>query len=113
MGFAAMQLSGPHIFGPPADPDECRRVLERVVELGIDHIDTSDFYGPHLTNELIRDTLSPYPCDLVLVLVTKVGARRDDEGAGCRPSPPTRSAAPCTTTSAGSGSRPWVRSTCA
>ena len=78
MGFGAMQLSGPHIFGPPADPAECRRVLERAIELGIDHIDTSDFYGPHVTNDLIRETLSPYPDDLVLV--TKVGARRDDQG---------------------------------
>ena len=78
MGFGAMQLSGPHVFGPPADAAECRRVLERALELGVDHIDTSDFYGPHVTNELIRETLAPYPEDLVLV--TKVGARRDDQG---------------------------------
>lgn len=78
MGFGAMQLSGPHIFGPPADPAQCRRVLERAIELGVDHIDTSDYYGPHVTNDLIRETLSPYPDDLVLV--TKVGARRDEAG---------------------------------
>jgi len=79
MGYGAMQLSGPHIFGPPADPAEARRVLERAIELGIDHIDTSDFYGPHVTNDLIRETLHPYPSELVLV--TKVGARRDDQGS--------------------------------
>ena len=78
MGYGAMQLSGPHIFGPPADPDECRRVLERALELGVDHIDTSDYYGPYVVNDLIRETLAPYPDDLVLV--TKVGARRDEEG---------------------------------
>jgi pyridoxine 4-dehydrogenase len=79
MGFGAMQLSGPHIFGPPADPEECRRVLVRALELGVDHIDTSDYYGPHVTNDLIREALAPYPPELVLV--TKVGARRDDQGA--------------------------------
>jgi aryl-alcohol dehydrogenase-like predicted oxidoreductase len=78
MGFGAMQLSGPHVFGPPADRAECGRVLERALELGVDHIDTSDFYGPHVTNEIIRETLAPYPDDLLLV--TKVGARRDDTG---------------------------------
>lgn len=79
MGYGAMQLSGPHIFGPPADRAEAVRVLHRAVEWGVDHIDTSDFYGPHVTNEVIREALAPY--DESLVLVTKVGARRDDAGA--------------------------------
>ncbi len=79
MGYGAMQLSGPHIFGPPADRAEAVRVLRRAVEWGVDHIDTSDFYGPHVTNEVIREALAPY--DDELVLVTKVGARRDDAGA--------------------------------
>jgi pyridoxine 4-dehydrogenase len=78
MGYGAMQLAGPHVTGPPADPDEARRVLVRAIELGIDHIDTSDFYGPYVTNDLIREALHPYPPELVLV--TKVGARRDEAG---------------------------------
>lgn len=78
LGYGAMQLAGRRVMGPPADPDEARRVLSRALELGIDHIDTSDYYGPHVVNELIRDTLHPYPDDLVLV--TKVGARRDERG---------------------------------
>ncbi|CAN5349812.1 aldo/keto reductase family oxidoreductase [soil metagenome] len=79
MGYGAMQLSGPRIFGPPADRAEAVRVLRRAVEWGVDHIDTSDFYGPHVTNEVIREALAPYDDDLVLV--SKVGARRDDAGA--------------------------------
>jgi pyridoxine 4-dehydrogenase len=79
MGFGAMQLAGPGVFGPPADPANAVAVLRRAVELGIDHIDTSDFYGPHVVNDLIRQALYPYPENLVLV--TKVGARRDDTGA--------------------------------
>lgn len=78
MGYGAMQLSGPHIFGPPADPEEAKRVLVRALDLGVDHIDTSDYYGPFVTNDLIREALHPY--DQELVIVTKVGARRDDEG---------------------------------
>ncbi|HEX5404098.1 MAG TPA: oxidoreductase [Pseudonocardiaceae bacterium] len=78
MGFGAMQLAGPGVFGPPEDKDNAVAVLRRVVELGITHIDTSDFYGPFVVNELIREALHPYPADLVLV--TKVGARRDDTG---------------------------------
>jgi pyridoxine 4-dehydrogenase len=78
IGFGAMRLSGPGIFGPPADPDEARRVLQRAIELGVDHIDTSDYYGPYVVNDLIREALHPYPPELVLV--TKVGARRDDAG---------------------------------
>ncbi|TCK59227.1 oxidoreductase [Curtobacterium sp. PhB136] len=78
VGYGAMQLTGPHVFGPPADRDEAIRVLRTVVELGITHIDTSDYYGPYVTNELIREALSPYPADLRIV--TKVGARRDERG---------------------------------
>jgi aryl-alcohol dehydrogenase-like predicted oxidoreductase len=78
MGYGAMQLAGPHVFGPPKDRAEAVAVLREVVELGINHIDTSDFYGPHVTNEIIKEALHPYPDDLVIV--TKVGARRDAEG---------------------------------
>ncbi|WP_116134512.1 oxidoreductase [Tropicimonas sp. IMCC34043] len=78
MGFGAMQLAGPHVFGEPADPDEARSVLREALALGVDHIDTSDFYGPHVTNRLIREALYPYPAGLTLV--TKIGAWRDDKG---------------------------------
>lgn len=78
MGYGAMQLAGPHVFGPPKNPDEARAVLQEAIRLGIDHIDTSDFYGPYVTNDLIREVLSPYPQGLVLV--TKIGAWRDDQG---------------------------------
>jgi pyridoxine 4-dehydrogenase len=78
IGFGAMQLAGPGVFGPPSDPDGVRAVLRRAVELGVDHIDTSQYYGPDVVNELIRDALYPYPEQLKLV--TKVGARRDDVG---------------------------------
>jgi len=77
-GYGAMQLSGPGIFGPPKDRGEAIAVLREVVELGINHIDTSDFYGPHVTNEIIKEALHPYPEGLHLV--TKVGARRDAQG---------------------------------
>jgi aryl-alcohol dehydrogenase-like predicted oxidoreductase len=73
-----MQLAGPGVFGPPADPAAAKAVLRRAVELGVDHIDTAQYYGPDTVNELIRDALHPYPDDLALV--TKVGARRDDAG---------------------------------
>ena len=79
MGYGAMQLAGPHVFGPPKDREGAIAVLREAIALGIDHIDTSDFYGPHHTNRVIRDALAPYPT--VLTLVTKLGARRDDEGA--------------------------------
>jgi pyridoxine 4-dehydrogenase len=78
IGYGAMRLTGPHIMGPPKDPDEARRVLQRAIELGVDHIDTSDYYGPYVANDLIREALHPYPAELVLV--TKVGARRSDDG---------------------------------
>ena len=73
-----MQLAGPGVFGPPRDPDAARAVLRRAIELGVDHIDTSQYYGPDVVNDLIRETLHPYPDRLKLV--TKVGARRDDAG---------------------------------
>jgi aryl-alcohol dehydrogenase-like predicted oxidoreductase len=78
IGFGAMQLAGPGVFGPPRDRNEALAVLRRAVELGVDHIDTSQFYGPDVVNELIREALHPYPEGLRLV--TKVGARRDDRG---------------------------------
>ena len=78
IGFGAMQLAGPGVFGPPRDPDAARAVLRRAIELGVDHIDTSQYYGPDVVNDLIRETLHPYPESLKLV--TKVGARRDDSG---------------------------------
>jgi aryl-alcohol dehydrogenase-like predicted oxidoreductase len=79
IGLGAMQLAGPGVFGPPRDPAAARAVLRRAIELGVDHIDTSQYYGPDVVNELIRTTLHPYPEGLRLV--TKVGARRDAEGA--------------------------------
>jgi len=79
LGYGAMQLAGPGVFGPPKDPAAARAVLREAVALGINHIDTSDFYGPHITNRLIREALHPYPDDLVIV--TKIGARRNDQGA--------------------------------
>jgi pyridoxine 4-dehydrogenase len=78
MGYGAMQLAGPHVFGPPADRDAAIAVLREVVELGITHIDTSDYYGPHVTNQIIKEALHPYPESLHIV--TKVGALRDDKG---------------------------------
>lgn len=77
-GYGAMQLAGPGVFGPPKDREAAIEVLRTAVELGIRHIDTADFYGPHVTNEIIREALAPYPDDLHIV--TKVGARRDEQG---------------------------------
>lgn len=78
LGYGAMQLAGPGVFGPPADEARALQVLRDAVTLGINHIDTSDFYGPHITNQLIKKALHPYRQDLVIV--SKVGARRDDQG---------------------------------
>jgi len=78
MGYGAMQLAGKGVFGPPRDRAEAVAVLREAVAAGVNHIDTSDFYGPYVTNEIIREALHPYPADLVIV--TKVGARRDDKG---------------------------------
>jgi aryl-alcohol dehydrogenase-like predicted oxidoreductase len=79
MGYGAMQLAGPGVFGPPKDRDEAIAVLREAVNLGITHIDTSDYYGPYVVNELIKEALSPYPEDLRIV--TKVGALRGDDGS--------------------------------
>jgi aryl-alcohol dehydrogenase-like predicted oxidoreductase len=79
LGYGAMQLAGPGAFGPPRDHEAALAVLRKAVASGVDHIDTSDFYGPHVTNQLIREALHPYADDLVIV--TKIGARRDDKGA--------------------------------
>jgi aryl-alcohol dehydrogenase-like predicted oxidoreductase len=78
-GYGAMQLAGPNVFGPPADREGALAVLREVVEAGITHIDTADFYGPHVTNQLIREALHPYPD--TLHIVTKIGATRDADGA--------------------------------
>jgi pyridoxine 4-dehydrogenase len=79
MGYGAMQLAGPHVFGPPKDHDAALAVLREAVASGVDHIDTSDFYGPHVTNRLIREALAPYASDLVIV--TKVGAVRGEDAS--------------------------------
>ena len=79
LGYGAMQLAGAGVFGPPKDRDAAIAVLREAVARGVDHIDTSDFYGPHVTNQIIREALAPYPTHLTLV--TKVGARRDEKGA--------------------------------
>src|SRR6201996_1777324 len=89
IGFGAMQLAGPGVFGPPSDPEKSKAVLRRAVDLGVDPIDTSQYYGPDVVNELIREALYPYPENLKLV--TKVGGRRDDTG-GWLPAPSTGSA---------------------
>ncbi|WP_163786850.1 aldo/keto reductase family oxidoreductase [Myxococcus vastator] len=74
MGYGAMQLAGPHVWGPPRDPETAAAVLREAISIGIDHFDTSDAYGPHVTNQLIRDTLHPYPKNVVIV--SKLGGRR-------------------------------------
>ena len=79
LGYGAMQLAGPGVFGPPKDHDAAIAVLREAVASGVNHIDTSDFYGPHITNQIIREALHPYPDDLVIV--TKLGAVRGDDGA--------------------------------
>lgn len=79
IGYGAMQLAGPGVFGPPKDRDAALKVLREAVESGVDHLDTSDFYGPHVTNQLIREALHPYRDDLVIV--TKIGARRGDDAS--------------------------------
>src|SRR5258708_13996978 len=79
LGYGAMRLAGPGVFGPPKDRDAALAVLREAVASGVDHIDTSDFYGPHLTNQLIREALHPYPHGLVIV--TKVGAVRGEDAS--------------------------------
>jgi pyridoxine 4-dehydrogenase len=106
LGYGAMQLAGPGVFGPPRDPEEARAVLREAIASGVDHIDTSDFYGPHVTNEIIREALAPYPDNLVIV--TKIGARRGADNPGTRLSHQRSSPRRCTTTCAISA---WTRST--
>jgi pyridoxine 4-dehydrogenase len=77
MGYGAMQLAGPHVWGPPRDVEAAIAVLREAIAQGVNHIDTSDFYGPHVTNQIIRQALHPYPDDLVIV--TKIGARRGED----------------------------------
>jgi pyridoxine 4-dehydrogenase len=79
LGYGAMHLAGPGVFGPPKDRDQAVAVLREAIELGVNHIDTSDYYGPHITNRLIREALAPYSDELVIV--TKVGARRGEDGS--------------------------------
>jgi aryl-alcohol dehydrogenase-like predicted oxidoreductase len=79
IGYGAMQLAGPGVWGPPKDPDGAVAVLRAAVAAGVNHIDTSDFYGPHITNQIIRQALHPYPAGLVIV--TKLGARRPPDGS--------------------------------
>src|ERR1700723_3330242 len=79
MGYGAMQLAGPGVFGPPKDRNAAVAVLKEAVASGVNHIDTSDFYGPHVTNQIIREALHPYPADLLLV--TKLGAIRGKDGS--------------------------------
>src|SRR5580692_11639226 len=79
LGYGAMQLAGPGVFGPPKDRGAALAVLREAAASGVNHIDTSDFYGPHVTNQLIREALHPYPDDLVIV--TKIGALRGADGS--------------------------------
>ena len=79
MGYGAMQLAGPHVFGPPKDPDAAVAVLREAIAAGVDHIDTSDFYGPHVTNQIIKQALHPYPQNLTIV--SKLGARRGSDSS--------------------------------
>src|SRR6202167_2559872 len=79
LGFGAMQLAGPGVFGPPKDRPAALAVLRAAIASGVNHIDTSDFYGPHITNQIIREALAPYPEDLVIV--TKISARRGADGS--------------------------------
>jgi pyridoxine 4-dehydrogenase len=86
VGYGAMQLAGPHVFGPPKDPNAAVAVLKEAIASGVDHIDTSDFYGPHVTNQIIRRALHPYPKNLVVV--TKVGAKRGADASWNRAESP-------------------------
>ena len=79
MGYGAMQLAGPGVFGPPKDPEAAVALLREAVAAGVNHIDTADFYGPHVTNQIIRQALHPYPAELVIV--TKLGAVRPPDGS--------------------------------
>lgn len=105
LGYGTMQLAGPGVFGPPRDHDQALAVLRPALEAGVNHFDTSDFYGPRVTNRLIREALSPYPQDLLIV--TKIGARRGDDASWLPALQRTNWRAPSTTMSKTSG---WKRS---
>ena len=107
IGFGAMQLPGPGVWGPPRDRGEALKVLRRALELGVDHIDTAQYYGPDVANELIREALHPYPDNLALV--SKVGARRDQSGDGWPTATLISCAAASRTTCAASASGSWPR----
>src|ERR1700734_1725713 len=77
IGYGAMQLAGPQVWGPPRDPDGAVRVLREALQAGVNHIDTADYYGPHVTNQIVRQALHPYPAGLVIV--TKLGGRRSPD----------------------------------
>src|SRR5256886_11271268 len=87
LGYGAMQLAGPGVWGPPRNPAAAVAVLREAVASGVDHIDTSDFYGPHVTNQIIKEALHPYPKNLVIV--TKVGAKRGDDKSWLPAAAPT------------------------
>ena len=106
VGYGAMQLAGPHVFGPPADRDEAVAVLREVVELGINHIDTSDYYGPYVTNEIIREALSPTPP--TCTWSPRSAPTATTRAAGPRPASPSSSSSRSATTSSGSASRRWT-----
>jgi pyridoxine 4-dehydrogenase len=97
LGFGAMQLAGPGVFGPPKDRANAVAVLREAVAHGVNHIDTSDFYGPHVTNQIIREALHPYPDGLMIV--TKVGAKRGSLGSVIQPCHVRTSPKPFTTIS--------------
>lgn len=110
LGYGAMQLAGPGVFGPPKDRHAAIDVLREALALGVNHIDTSDFYGPHVTNQIIREALHPYADDLVIV--TKIGARRGDDASGYRLSRRQSSNRRCMIICATSGLRCWMWSIC-
>ncbi len=111
MGYGAMQLAGPHVFGPPKDRAACIAVLREAIAAGVDHIDTSDFYGPHVTNQIIHEALHPYSDELTLV--TKIGAGATTRATGWPPIVRKSCAAPSRTICAISAWHPWTWSTCA
>ena len=96
MGYGAMQLAGPGVWGPPKDPDAAVAVLREAVAAGVNHIDTADYYGPHVTNQIVRQALHPYPAGLVIV--TKLGDGALLTSRGSRPSRPRSLRLVCTTT---------------
>ena len=111
LGYGAMQLAGPGVFGPPRDRNTALAVLREAVASGVNHIDTSDFYGPHITNQLIHEALYPYPDDLTIV--TKVGAVRGADASWNPAQSPAELTRRSTTTCGTSASMCWTSSICA